>query len=211
MALTHRSWCAENDGGPSNERLEFLGDAVLELVVTDALYQRFPDLPEGHLAKARAAVVNAATLADRAMAIDLGAYLRLGKGEESSGGRNKTSIVSDAFEAVIGALYVDGGLASAREFVLGELGDLIDEAARLPGGDDYKTLLQELADRDGFALPQYELAQTGPDHNRLFHATVRVAGDVCGIGEGTTKKQAERQAARVAWEARAMGKEAVDV
>lgn len=211
MALTHRSWSAEHAGGPSNERLEFLGDAVLELVVTDALYKRFPDLPEGHLAKARAAVVNAATLADLAMHIDLGVHLRLGKGEERSGGRNKTSIVSDAFEAIIGALYVDGGLESAREFILRELGELINEAARLPGGHDYKTLLQELADRDGLAAPIYAMTQTGPDHKRLFRASVSVAGDVCGTGEGTTKKQAQRQAARVAWEAHAVGKRVSDV
>ncbi len=211
LAVTHRSWCAEHDGGPSNERLEFLGDAVLGLVVADFLYQRFPDLPEGQMAKTRAAVVNAATLTDLAVDIELGGHLRLGKGEEISGGRTKASIVSDALEAIIGAVYVDGGLESAREFVLAHLGDRIDEAASQPGARDYKTLLQESAVRDGLASPVYDVTQTGPHHNRLFRAAVRIGGDVCGTGEGTTIKQAQRRAARVAWEARSGEDGALDV
>ena len=211
LAVTHRSWCAEHDGGPSNERLEFLGDAVLGLVVADFLYQRFPDLPEGQMAKTRAAVVNAATLTDLAVDIELGGHLRLGKGEEGSGGRTKASIVSDALEAIIGAVYVDGGLESAREFVLAQLGDRIDEAASQPGARDYKTLLQESAVRDGLASPEYDVTQTGPQHNRLFRAAVRIGGDVCGTGEGTTIKQAQRRAARVAWEARSGEDGALDV
>ncbi len=211
LAVTHRSWSAEHDGGPSNERLEFLGDAVLGLVVADFLYQRFPDLPEGQMAKTRAAVVNAATLTDLAVDIELGGHLRLGKGEEISGGRTKASIVSDALEAIIGAVYVDGGLESAREFVLAQLGDRIDEAASQPGARDYKTLLQESAVRDGLASPGYYVTQTGPHHNRLFRAAVRIGGDVCGTGEGTTIKQAQRRAARVAWEARSGEDGALDV
>ena len=211
LAVTHRSWCAEHDGGPSNERLEFLGDAVLGLVVADFLYQRFPDLPEGQMAKTRATVVNAATLTDLAVDIELGGHLRLGKGEESSGGRTKASIVSDALEAIIGAVYVDGGLESAREFVLAQLGDRIDEAASQPGARDYKTLLQESAVRDGLVSPEYDVTQTGPQHNRLFRAAVRIGGDVCGTGEGTTIKQAQRRAARVAWEARSSEDGALDV
>ena len=211
LAVTHRSWCAEHDGGPSNERLEFLGDAVLGLVVADFLYQRFPDLPEGQMAKTRAAVVNAATLTDLAVDIELGGHLRLGKGEEISGGRTKSSIVSDALEAIIGAVYVDGGLESAREFVLAQLGDRIDEAASQPGARDYKTLLQESAVRDGLASPEYDVTQTGPHHDRLFRAAVRIGGDVCGTGEGTTIKQAQRRAARVAWEARSGEDGALDV
>ncbi len=211
LAVTHRSWCAEHDGGPSNERLEFLGDAVLGLVVADFLYQRFPDLPEGQMAKTRAAVVNAATLTDLAVDIELGGHLRLGKGEEGSGGRTKASIVSDALEAIIGAVYVDGGLESAREFVLAQLGDRIDEEASQPGARDYKTLLQESAVRDGLASPEYDVTQTGPQHNRLFRAAVRIGGDVCGTGEGTTIKQAQRRAARVAWEARSGEDGALDV
>ncbi len=211
LAVTHRSWCAEHDGGPSNERLEFLGDAVLGLVVADFLYQRFPDLPEGQMAKTRAAVVNAATLTDLAVDIELGGHLRLGKGEEGSGGRTKASIVSDALEAIIGAVYVDGGLESAREFVLAQLGDRIDEAASQPGARDYKTLLQESTVRDGLASPEYDVTQTGPHHNRLFRAAVRIGGYICGTGEGTTIKQAQRRAARVAWEARSGEDGALDV
>ncbi len=211
LAVTHRSWCAEHDGGPSNERLEFLGDAVLGLVVADFLYQRFPDLPEGQMAKTRAAVVNAATLTDLAVDVELGGHLRLGKGEESSGGRTKASIVSDALEAIIGAVYVDGGFESAREFVLAQFGDRIDEAASQPGARDYKTLLQESAVRDGLASPEYDVTQTGPHHNRLFRAAVRIGGDVGGTGEGTTIKQAQRRAARVAWEARSGEDGALDV
>ncbi len=211
LAVTHRSWCAEHDDGPSNERLEFLGDAVLGLVVTDFLYHQFPSLPEGHLAKARAAVVSAETLADLAVDLGLGAHLRLGRGEESSGGRAKSSIVSDAFEAVIGAVYVDGGLGSARGFILSQLGDRIDEAVSRPGARDYKTLLQESAARDRLASPEYEVTQTGPHNNRLFRATVRIGGQVCGTGEGSTIKQAQRRAACVALEARSDEDGALDV
>ena len=211
LAVTHRSWCAEHDDGPSNERLELLGDAVLSLVVADFLYHRLPGLPEGHMAKTRAAVVNADTLADLAVALDLGTHLRLGKGEESSGGRAKSSIVSDAFEAVIGAVYVDGGLEPAREFILVHLGDRINEAASQPGGRDYKTLLQEAAARDRLVSPEYEVTQTGPQHKRLYRATVTIGGEVCGTGEGTTIKQAQRRAARVALEARSDQDGALDV
>ncbi len=211
LALTHRSWSAEHDSGASNERLEFLGDAVLGLVVAGFLYRQFPDLPEGQLAKSRAAVVNAATLSDAAVDLGLGEYLRLGRGEERSGGRTKPSIVSDALEAVIGAVYVDGGLDSAREFVLGRLGGRINEEASRPGARDYKTLLQEAVGRDRSAPLEYEVTQTGPQHDRLFEATVRIGGEVRGTGEGTTIKQAQRRAARVAWEARAAEDGARDV
>ncbi|MCQ3806432.1 MAG: ribonuclease III [Acidimicrobiaceae bacterium] len=211
LAVTHRSWCAEHDDEPSNERLELLGDAVLGLVVADFLYRRFPDLPEGHLAKARAAVVNADTLAEVAVGLDLGAYLRLGKGEERTGGRTKPSIVSDAFEAVVGAVYIDGGLDSAREFILVQLGDRINDAASRPGARDYKTLLQESAVRGRLASPVYEVIPTGPQHSRLYRATVRIDGEVCGAGEGTTIKQAQRRAARAAWETRSYQDGARDV
>lgn len=211
LAVTHRSWCAEHGDGPSNERLELLGDAVLSLVVADFLYHQFPDLPEGHMAKTRSAVVNADTLADLAVDLDLGAHLRLGKGEESSGGRAKSSIVSDAFEAVVGAVYVDGGLESAGGFILAQLGDRIDEAASRPGARDYKTLLQESAVRDRLASPEYGVTQTGPQHDRLYRATVRIGGEVCGTGEGTTIKQAQRRAARVALQARSDEDGALDV
>lgn len=211
LAVTHRSWCAEHGDGPSNERLELLGDSVLSLVVADFLYHRLPGLSEGQMAKTRAAVVNADTLAEEALALDLGAHLRLGRGEERSGGRSKPSIVSDAFEAVVGAVYVDGGVEAAREFILVHLGGRIDEAANRPGGADYKTLLQESAARDRLDSPEYEVTQTGPQHRRLYRSTVRIGGEVCGTGEGTTIKQAQRRAARVALEARSDQDGAPDV
>jgi ribonuclease-3 len=143
--LAHRSWCAETDGAESNERLEFLGDAVLGLVVTDHLFRTYRDLPEGELAKVRASVVNSAALAEVAVDLDIGAALLLGKGEDQSGGREKPSILADAMEAVIGAVYLDGGWEAAAELVMGLLGERIEEAAAGPGGQDYKTRLQELS------------------------------------------------------------------
>jgi ribonuclease-3 len=199
--MAHRSWCAETPGVKSNERLEFLGDAVLGLVVTDHIFRTYPDLPEGELAKVRAAVVNAGALAELAAELELGRALHLGKGEDASGGREKPSILADAMEAVIGAVYMDGGYDAARSLVMGLLGDRIEEAAAGPGGQDFKTRLQELAARRFDQLPQYDVDDEGPDHATRFFATVRIAGDVRGSGEGRSKKQAEQAAARVAWEA----------
>jgi ribonuclease-3 len=201
-ALTHRSWCAEHEGEPSNERLEFLGDAVLQLVVTDHLFARFPDLTEGHLAKIRAAVVSARALADVGAGLGLGAGLRLGNGEDASGGREKASILADAAEAVIGAIYLDGGIGPSATLVIAELEADIEKAALLPGSADYKTRLQETAAHDRFGPPDYEIAQSGPDHHKRFQATVRVGGEVLGAGEGTSKKEAEQRAAQAAWESR---------
>ena len=199
--MAHRSWCAETPGVKSNERLEFLGDAVLGLVVTDHIFRTYPDLPEGELAKVRAAVVNAGALAELAAELELGRALHLGKGEDASGGREKPSILADAMEAVIGAVYMDGGYDAARSLIMGLLGDRIEEAAAGPGGQDFKTRLQELAARRFDQLPQYAVDDEGPDHAKRFFATVRIAGDVRGSGEGRSKKQAEQAAARVAWEA----------
>ena len=199
-ALAHRSWCAENDGNRSNERLEFLGDSVLGLVVTDHIYLTYPDLPEGELAKVRSSVVNAQALAEAALSLDLGAAVRLGKGEDASGGREKPSILSDAFEAVIGAIYLDGGWKSASEFVLRMLGEMIEEAAAGPGGQDYKTRLQELAAQHYPDLPRYIVEDEGPDHAKTFHARVYIGPDEQGQGRGRSKKQAEQAAARAAWE-----------
>ena len=199
-AMAHRSWCAEVGGQESNERLEFLGDAVLGLVVADHLYRSYPDLPEGELAKARAAVVNATTLAEAAADLGVGAALLLGKGEDASGGRQKGSILADAMEAVIGAVYLDGGWAAASALVLGLLGGRVAEAALGPGGGDYKTRLQELAARAFDELPRYEVSSEGPDHARRFTATVHLGGSARGRGEGRSKKEAEQAAARVAWE-----------
>jgi ribonuclease-3 len=200
-SLAHRSWCSEHaDDVASNERLEFLGDAVLGLVVTDHIFRTYPDLPEGELAKVRATVVSAAALAEVAVELDLGDALLLGKGEDASGGREKPSILADATEAVIGAVYLDGGWPAASDLVLGLLGDRIAEAAAGPGGQDYKTRLQELAARELESLPTYAVVDDGPDHAKRFFATVHIDGLARGKGEGRSKKQAEQAAARVAWE-----------
>ena len=185
----------------SNERLEFLGDAVLGLVVTDHIFRAYPELPEGELAKVRATVVSAAALAEVALELSLGDALLLGKGEDASGGREKPSILADAIEAVIGAVYLDGGWDAADRFVMDLLGDRIAAASAGPGGQDYKTRLQELAARELEALPEYAVADEGPDHAKRFYATVTVQGTSYGTGEGRSKKQAEQAAARVAWEA----------
>jgi ribonuclease-3 len=197
--MAHRSWCAENPGTDSNERLEFLGDAVLGLIVTAHVYQAYPDLPEGHLAQVRASVVNSATLAEAADELGIGPYLLLGKGEDASSGREKPTILADALEAVIGAVYLDGGWQAAETLVMRVLGDRITEAAAGPGSSDYKTRLQELAARRFDELPRYEVAGEGPDHAKSFTATVWLRGRPLGTGQGRSKKQAEQAAAREAW------------
>jgi ribonuclease-3 len=185
----------------SNERLEFLGDAVLGLVVTDHLFVTYPTMAEGELAKVRASVVNSEALAEVAVSLGLGASLLLGKGEDASGGREKSSILADAMEAVIGAVYLDGGWAAAAPLVMQLLGERIEEAAAGPGGQDYKTRLQELAAREFDQLPRYEVSDDGPDHAKRFFATVLVEGVPRGRGEGRSKKHAEQGAAREAWHA----------
>jgi ribonuclease-3 len=199
-ALTHRSYCSEQGVEESNERLEFLGDSVLGFVVTTFVYDEYPSLPEGELAKLRAVVVSAETLAEVAHEIDLGAALRLGKGEDSSGGRAKPSILADAMEAVIAAVYLDAGLEVASRVVLAALELRIREQAVGPGGGDYKTRLQELAARRADQLPRYHVRHEGPDHNKRFFATVSISGMPYGAGEGRSKKAAEQAAARIAWE-----------
>jgi ribonuclease-3 len=199
LALAHRSWCAETPSTESNERLEFLGDAVLGLVVTHHLFNAYPQLAEGELAKVRAAVVNAGVLAELAAELGIGPALALGKGEDASGGREKPSILSDAMEAVIGAVYLDGGWDAASELVMRLLGDRIADAATGPGGQDYKTRLQELAAQRLDTLPRYEVREEGPDHAKRFQATVFIGDEECGSGEGRSKKQAEQAAAQRAW------------
>jgi len=199
-ALAHRSWCAETQGMPSNERLEFLGDAVLGLVVTDHIFRTYPHLPEGELAKVRATVVSAAALAEVAAELELGEAILLGKGEAQSGGREKPSILADALEAVIGATYIDGGWSAAADLVLDLLGSRIAEAALGPGGQDYKTRLQELAARRFDGLPSYAVDDEGPDHAKRFVASVAIGGTYRGRGDGRSKKQAEQAAARDAWQ-----------
>ncbi len=200
LALTHRSFCAERGIEASNERLEFLGDSVLGFVVTTFVFAEYPQLPEGELAKLRAVVVSSETLARLANDIDLGAALRLGKGEDASGGRAKSSILADAMEAVIAAVYLDGGLEAARLVILGALEGAIREQAAGPGGGDYKTRLQELAAQLLDQLPRYQIRHEGPDHSKRFFASVLLRGEVYGTGEGRSKKAAEQVAAREAWE-----------
>jgi ribonuclease-3 len=199
-ALVHRSYCAEHPESFSNERLEFLGDAVLGMVVTDFAFHEYPDLPEGELAKLRASVVNAEVLGELATSIGLGPALILGKGEDASGGRTKQSILADAMEAVIAAVYLDGGWPASRDLVMRLLEDRIRSGAAGPGGHDYKTRLQELAARDFEQLPRYHVRSEGPDHSKQFYATVTLRGEVRGTGEGRSKKQAEQAAARDAWD-----------
>ncbi len=199
-SMAHRSWAAEQQQ-LSNERLEFLGDAVLGLVVTSHIFRAYPDLPEGDLAKMRAGVVNANSLAAVARSVDLGRHLLLGKGEQQTGGRDKTSILADALEAVIGAVYLDGGWDAAESLVMRLFGDRIGRSAEGPGGDDYKTRLQELCARRFDSLPTYRVTDSGPDHAKEFRAVAMVAGRERGRGEGRSKKAAEQVAARQAWEA----------
>jgi ribonuclease III len=200
MALSHRSYAFEQDSTETNERLEFLGDAVLGLVVTDLAYARFPDLPEGDLAKLRAATVNMLTLADIARELGLGQEILLGKGEELSGGRDKTSIVADAMEAVLGAVYLDRGLGAARDLIERLFWPRMAAYARGEGDRDYKTGLQELAAQDVGTIPQYRVVEEGPDHAKEFTATVLIGGEPYGSGEGRSKKEAEQHAAREAYE-----------
>lgn len=201
LALTHRSWASEHGGVEHNERLEFLGDSVLGVIVTDHLYHLDPHLAEGAMAKARAAVVSAEPLARVAASLDIGDHVRLGKGELATGGRSKPSILADALEAVIGAVYLDGGWPPAARLVLHRFGSLLAEAAMEPGRLDFKTRLQEeIAARFEDVAPHYAVNEEGPDHDKRFTALVSVAGDVLGIGAGKSKKQAQQAAARAAWD-----------
>ncbi|HEX8006028.1 MAG TPA: ribonuclease III [Trebonia sp.] len=209
-ALTHRSYAYENGGLPTNERLEFLGDSVLGLVVTDALFISHPSLPEGHLAKLRAAVVQMGALADVARQLKLGSYVRLGRGEEGTGGRDKPSILADTLEAVIGAVYIDCGLDAASTLVHRLFDPVIEQAALLGAGLDWKTSLQELTADRGLGVPDYHVDDSGPDHQKLFHAVVRVGGRELGDGEGRSKKAAEQLAAKAAWRAITAEAEKID-
>ncbi len=198
-ALIHRSWAFENGGVEPNERLEFLGDAVLGVVVTDEIFHAHPDEPEGRLAKLRAAAVRASSLAEVARGLQLGRFVRLGRGEAASGGARKDSILADTLEAVIGAVYLDQGFATAYDLVrrlfVGVLTDLAERDAAL----DFKTSLQELAAAVYGSLPRYHLSDVGPDHLKTFTAEVVVDGAVVGVGQGPNKKAAEQRAARHAY------------
>jgi ribonuclease-3 len=198
-SLTHRSYAFERGMTVTNERLEFLGDAVLGLVVTDLAFRQFPDLPEGELAKLRAATVNMTSLADVAGERGLGQLVLLGRGEELSGGRGKASILADAMEAVLGAVYLDRGLDVATELIVRLFQPRMEAYARGEGDRDYKTVLQELSAQEVGSVPDYRVAARGPDHMKEFTATVYLAGVPWGQGTGRSKKEAEQQAAREAY------------
>ncbi len=204
MALTHRSFSYENGGLPTNERLEFLGDSVLGLTITEELYHRHPERSEGDLAKLRASIVNTHALADvgRHLSDDgLGFYLLLGKGEENSGGADKSSILADGVESLLGAIYLEHGATVAREVILRLFASLLDTAPTLGAGLDWKSSLQEITAARGLGVPTYIVTSTGPDHDKEFTATVMVADSEYGKGVGRTKKEAELKAAAAAWNA----------
>ncbi len=198
-ALTHRSYAYENGGLPTNERLEFLGDSVLSLVVTDTLYKGHPTLPEGQLAKLRAAVVQMTALAEVARDLSLGSFVRLGRGEEGTGGRDKPSILADTLEAVIGATYIDCGLDEASGLVHRLFDPVIERSALLGAGLDWKTSLQELTADRGLGVPEYHVRDSGPDHQKMFRAVVKVGTRELGEGDGRSKKAAEQLAAEAAY------------
>jgi ribonuclease-3 len=198
QALTHRSFAYEHGGG-HYERLEFLGDAVLQQVVTIELFERFTELPEGDLAKRRAALVSTVALAEIARRIDLGPFIRLGNGEISTGGAEKSSLLADVIEALIGATYVSLGQVAATELVLRLVAPLLDDVDRFGASMEPKTELQELCDRRGIGKPVYSIVSEGPDHARRFVATVTIDDVAQGSGEGTSKKAAEGVAALAAW------------
>ncbi len=198
-ALVHRSFSYENGGVPTNERLEFLGDSVLGLVVTDALYQVQPERPEGDLARLRASVVNMKALAGVARTLGVGDHVRLGRGEETTGGRNKDSILADTLEALIGAAYLSVGIAEASAFVHRLVDPLLEASSNLGAGLDWKTSLQEFAAASGLGVPTYDIEGDGPDHAKVFTATAIVGGEPVGKGRGRSKKAAEQEAAEQAY------------
>lgn len=204
LALTHRSYAYENGGLPTNERLEFLGDAVLGLTITDELYHRHPDRSEGDLAKLRASVVNTQALADVARNLSdngLGVHMLLGRGEANTGGADKSSILADGLESLLGAIYLQHGIEVARKAILRLFGPLLDAAPRLGAGLDWKTSLQELTASRGLGAPSYLVSSTGPDHDKEFTAVVVVLESEYGSGVGRSKKEAEQKAASAAYKA----------
>ena len=201
LALTHRSYAYEHGGIANNERLEFLGDSILGQAVTVMLFTENPHLDEGELAKRRASLVSTVALAEVARNIGLGAHLRLGRGEELTGGRDKPSILADTVEAIIGATYLDAGGEAATAFVLRLVAPLLVDPARFGAAMDPKTSLQELAAARGRGMPSYRVTDSGPDHDKRFHAVVRLGDspDDVALGTGSSKKQAEMAAALEAW------------
>jgi ribonuclease-3 len=201
LAMTHRSYAYENGGLPHNERLEFLGDAVLGIVVTEHLYVTFPELPEGRLAKLRAAVVNSHSLADVARDLDLGAEILLGKGEQTTGGADKSSILADSLEAFLGAVLISAGRDAADRLIHHLFDPLVAKAAALGAGLDWKTSLQEFCADHSLGGPSYRITESGPDHDKRFEAIAVVGDETFEPGAGTSKKLAEQGAAENAFTA----------
>lgn len=198
-ALTHRSFAFEQpEPIEHNERLEFLGDAILGAVVTDLIFTSYPSLSEGEMARLRASIVNTHALAEMARELELGNHIRLGKGEESSGGRDKPSLLADTFEALIGAIYLDRGIAHTTEALVPLFEERIRERIEAGGRYDAKTALQEVVVRDRGGFPAYRVASSGPDHDKHFTAHVYVDAELYGVGDGRSKKEAEQNAAREA-------------
>ncbi|NLY44241.1 MAG: ribonuclease III [Clostridiaceae bacterium] len=198
-SVIHSSYANENrhKNISSNERLEFLGDAVLNISVSDYIFRNYKELSEGELTKVRACVVCEPSLAKCAKKLGIGKYLLLGKGEDMTGGRNRVSILSDAFEAVIAAIYLDGGLDVAKEWVIGQLADTIEEAVHGTAFQDYKTILQEYVQKNGEEKILYEIIkERGPDHDKEFYVDVKLSNRVIGYGSGKSKKEAEQNAAK---------------
>ena len=203
-ALTHRSYAYEHGGLPHNERLEFLGDAVLGIVITETLYRAHPDLSEGKLAKLRASVVNMRALANIARGVGpagLGGYILLGRGEEGTGGRDKSSILADTLEALFGAIYLECGLSGAGQVIHALFDELLDDVATIGAGLDWKTSLQELTAERALGVPEYVMSAAGPDHEKTFTAQALVAGELFPASTGSSKKEAEQLAAETAWRA----------
>lgn len=201
LAFTHRSFAYESANEETNERLEFLGDSVLGLIVTEELYKRYPDFDESRLSPLRSGVVNMRALADIARELDLGKYIRLGKGEEVTGGRDKNSLLADALEAVIGAIYLQFGFEICTNIVRRLISTTMDSAVARGASLDGKTALQELAVSQGKGVPEYLVTEEGPDHDKNFTAVAMVAGSAISQGSGKSKREAEQVAARIAYEA----------
>jgi ribonuclease-3 len=200
LAFTHGSYSREFGGVPTNERLEHLGDSVLELIITGELYRKFPDVDESRLSKMRAGLVNNPALVPIAKELELGQYLRIGRGEEITGGREKNSILANAFEALVGAIYLEKGYEVTEEIILKWFKPTIESSNALNLGMDAKTALQELVAALNLNPPEYELTEFGPDHDKSFKAVVVIASEKFEVGEGKSKREAEQAAAKFAYD-----------
>ncbi|MEY3447766.1 MAG: hypothetical protein RLZZ14_290 [Actinomycetota bacterium] len=200
LALTHRSFAYESGGIPTNERLEFLGDSVIGLVITEELYKRFPEMDESGLSPLRSGVVSTRGLSQVARSLGIGREVRIGRGEEVTGGREKNSILADSLEALIGAIYLEHGLEKAEHAIITLMQEAIEEAISRGATLDGKTSLQELVAARGEGSPEYEISESGPDHAKEFQATAIVAGERVSAGRGKSKREAEQEAARLAYQ-----------